>query len=294
MTGTARRSVGLVGLGNQGRHYTDRLVEAGYRLTVFDLDAARVQRAVEAGAVAAASVAALVGGCEVVMLALPGSPAVEAVMLGPDGAIAHLRPGQIVIDTGTSRPASHLALCALVERAGARMLDAPVTWRRQGLTVMVGGDEAAFRASEDVLVAIGAKVRYVGSAGQGQMVKLVNQMIQAGTTAIVAEALTFAAKAGVDLDQVVETLDVAGGAQTMLRRAFAGGGHLRLHYKDLTYALEAAQALETPTPITAFLHEVFKSVARDGDPLWTQPAIVTHWERQAGVEVRGREGLSSG
>jgi 3-hydroxyisobutyrate dehydrogenase-like beta-hydroxyacid dehydrogenase len=126
------------------------------------------------------------------------------------------------------------------------------------------------------------------------MVKLVNQMIQAGTTAIVAEALTFAAKAGVDLDQVVETLDVAGGAQTMLRRSFKGGGHLRLHYKDLTYALEAAQTLETPTPITAFAHEVFKTVARSGDPLWTQPAIVTYWEALAGAEVRGHEAPPEG
>jgi 2-hydroxy-3-oxopropionate reductase len=283
-----KRRLGLVGLGNQGRYYATRLVEAGYPLTVFDLDRERVVAAVAGGAVAAASVAALVDDAEVVLLALPGSPAVEAVMLGPDGAIARLRPGQVVIDTGTSRPASHLALCAQVERTGARMLDAPVTWRRPGLTIMVGGDEETFRACADVLDAIGTKVRYVGAAGQGQMVKLVNQMIQAGTTAIVAEALTFAARAGVDLDQVVETLDVAGGAQTMLRRAFAGGGHLRLHYKDLTYALEAAQALEAPTPITAFLHEVFKAVARDGDRLWTQPAIVTYWERQAGVEVRGR------
>jgi 2-hydroxy-3-oxopropionate reductase len=283
------RSIGLVGLGNQGRHYTERLLAAGYLLQVFDLDESRVAWAVERGATAAASAADLTRSVEVVLLALPGSPAVESVMLGPAGVIAHLRPGQIVIDTGTSRPASHLVLCQHVERAGAAMLDAPVTWRRPGLTVMVGGDEAAYRASRDVLDAIGTKVRYVGAAGQGQMVKLVNQMIQAGTTAIVAEALTFAAKAGVDVDQVVETLDVAGGAQTMLRRSFAGGGHLRLHYKDLTYALEAAQALETPTPITAFLHEVFKAVARDGDPLWTQPAIVTFWERQAGTEVRGRE-----
>lgn len=288
------RRIGLIGLGNQGRHYTQRLLEAGYPLTAFDLDPARLAWAVARGATGATGVVELTRSVDVVVLALPGSHAVEAVMRGPAGAIAHLRPGQIVVDTGTSRPASHLALVAEVEQAGGCMLDAPVTWRRPGLTVLVGGDEATFRACEDVLGAIGTKVRYVGAAGQGQMVKLVNQMIQAGTTAIVAEALTFAAKAGADLDQVVEALDVAGGAQTMLRRAFAGGGHLRLHYKDLTYALEAAQALETPTPITAFAHEVFKAVARSGDPLWTQPAIVTYWEALAGAEVRGREAPAAG
>jgi len=288
------KRTGLIGLGSIGSYFTSKLVGAGYPLAAFDIAPEPVQRAVEQGAGPAGTPGEVADASDVILLALPGSHAVEEVMLGEGGLLPKLRPGQVVIDTGTSLPASHLKLVPLVEKVGARMLDAPITWRSAGLTIMVGGDEATYRECLDVLSVVGAKVRYVGGPGQGQLCKLVNQMVQAGTTSIVAESLVFAAKAGLDLEQVVETLDLEGGARAMLGGDSAGAGQLRLHYKDLGYALAAARDLGTPTPVTALVNEAFKLAAVTGDPSWIQPAVITYWERLAGAQARGREDADRG
>ena len=273
------RRIGLIGLGSIGSYFTGKFIAAGYPLTVLDIDRERVRAAVAKGVVAAFTPAAVAEASDVIVLALPGSHAVEAVMLGENGILGRLQPRHVVIDTGTSLPASHLRLVSLVERAGAHMLDAPITWRAAGLTVMVGGDGAIYRECLDVFSTIGAKVRYVGAAGQGQMCKLVNQMIQAGTTAIIAESLVFATRAGLNLGQVAEALDLDGGAGAMIRREFAGTGQLRLHHKDLGYVLATARDLGSPTPVTAVVQEAFAATAESGDPSWTQPAIIAYWER---------------
>jgi 2-hydroxy-3-oxopropionate reductase len=134
--------VGLIGLGNIGRHFTRLLSQKGYPPVVLDREPERVQFAVDLGARAASSPAEVVHQAEIVLLSLPGSHAVESVMDGENGLLSAVADAQIIIDTGTSRPDTDIRYERLAREKGAGFLDAPITWRSPGLIFMVGGDEA--------------------------------------------------------------------------------------------------------------------------------------------------------
>jgi len=141
--------VGLIGVGNIGRHFTRLLVQKGYPLVILDRERERVQFAVELGAGAASNPADVARQAEIVLLSLPGSHAVESVMEGENGLLSALTAGQIVIDTGTSRPDTDIKYERLAREKGAGFLDAPITWRRPGLIFMVGRDELAYHQAKD-------------------------------------------------------------------------------------------------------------------------------------------------
>ena len=270
--------VGLVGVGSIGSHYTSKLLEAGFPLTVYDIDAKKVERAVAQGARAGASPADVATHADVILLSLPGSAQVEAVMSGEDGILVALQAGQIVVDTGTTRVSTEVTYHKLCAERGAGYIDSPITWRQHGLLLMVGGPEELYRQALPVLACVSYKVRRVGEIGQGQALKYVNQLVQAGQLAVFCEAIEFARAAGLDPQIPKEYLgfpipDVIHGD------SFEGTGQLALHYKDLGYVLEHAHELYAATPVTNLVHEIFKGVAADGDPSWFQPAIVTYWRR---------------
>jgi 3-hydroxyisobutyrate dehydrogenase len=108
--------IGLIGLGNIGHFYAQRLLETGYPLTVLDLDTARMQSVLDLGANAAEDPGDVVRKSEIILLSLPGSHAVEQVMDGADGILAHLRPGHLIVDTGTSRPATDIRYAKIMRR----------------------------------------------------------------------------------------------------------------------------------------------------------------------------------
>ena len=270
--------VGLIGVGSIGSHFVAKLLDDGFPLTVYDLAAAKVRQAVEKGAVAAASPAEVAAKADVILLSLPGSPQVEAVMSGEDGVLGALRQGQLVVDTGTTRVSTERLYHRLCAQRGAGYIDSPITWRQHGLLLMVGGPEELYEQARPVLECISYQVRHVGEIGQGQALKYVNQLMQAGQLAVACEAIEYARAAGLDPKLPQEYLgfaipDVIYGDQ------FEGTGQLALHYKDLGYVLEHAHELRAAIPLTGLVHEVFKAVAADGDPSWFQPGIVTYWRR---------------
>ncbi|MGC9359884.1 MAG: NAD(P)-dependent oxidoreductase [Anaerolineae bacterium] len=274
----AKIQVGLVGVGSIGSHYTTKLLEAGFPLTVYDIDAQKIERAMAQGARAGASPADVAAHADLILLSLPGSPQVEAVMSGEDGILSVLQPGQLVVDTGTTRVSTEVTYHKLCAERGAGYIDSPITWRQHGLLLMVGGPEELYRQALPVLECVSYKVRHVGEIGQGQALKYVNQLVQAGQLAVFCEAIEFARAAGLDPQLPKEYLgfpipDVIYGD------TFEGTGQLALHYKDLGYVLEHAHELYAATPVTSLVHEIFKTVAAEGDPSWFQPAIVTYWRR---------------
>ena len=270
--------VGLIGVGSIGSHFTGELRDEGYPLTVYDLDAAKVTQAVERGAVGAASPAEVTAQADVILLSLPGSPQVETVMSGAEGVLAALRPGQLVVDTGTTRVSTELLYHRLCAEQGAGYIDSPITWRQHGLLLMVGGPEALYEQARPVLECISYQVRRVGEIGQGQALKYVNQLLQAGQLAVACEAIEFARAAGLDPKLPQEYLGFAI-PDVIYGDTFEGTGQLALHYKDLGYVLEHAHELRASVPLTSMIHEVFKAVAVDGDASWFQPGIVTYWRR---------------
>ncbi len=270
--------IGLIGIGNIGRFYAQRLIEEGYPLTALDLDLERVRYAVELGAQAASCPAELAERSDVVILSLPGSRAVEAVMEGARGVLSRLRAGQLIIDTGTTRPETDVRYERLCAAKGAGFVDAPLTWRGPGQIIMVGGTVENYSRAEPLLKKLSYKLRHVGPIGEGQVLKLINQAIQAGQLAVYAEAVELAKQQGVDPRLLKEYLEY-NVPEVLYGDDFEGGGHLALHYKDLGYLLEVAHDSGASIPITSLVHEVFKASKLYGDPNWLQAGIASYWRR---------------
>lgn len=270
--------VGLIGVGNIGRHFTRLLIQKGYPLVVLDHETERAQFAVDLGARAASTPADVARQAEIILLSLPGSHAVESVMEGGNGLLSALTAGQLVIDTGTSRPDTDIKYERIAREKGAGFLDAPITWRSPGLIFMVGGDEGHYRRAQGVIDTISYKHRHVGPIGQGQKQKLMNQIILAGQLAIHAEAVAFCRRVDLDSSLLKEYLEFPV-ADALLSGDFSGSGTLALHYKDLLYALELGHEAGANIPLTSLVHEIFKLSAFQGDPSWSQPGILEYWKR---------------
>jgi 3-hydroxyisobutyrate dehydrogenase-like beta-hydroxyacid dehydrogenase len=290
--------VGVIGLGIMGAPMARNLLRAGHEVVVHGRTAARVEPLTAAGARAAASPAAVAAVVDALVTSLPDGPDVELVVGGPDGVLAGATRGLLVIDTSTIAPDTARALASRAAAAAVDFLDAPVSGGEQGaidgtLSIMVGGTSEAFARARPVFDALGRTATHMGGPGQGQMTKLVNQVIGATTLAAVAEGLTLAAHAGLDADAVMAA--VGSGAATswaltnlgprMQRGDWAPGFMVRLQQKDLRLALAAAAGLGVPLPTTAVVHQLLGAVeARGGGRLGTQ-ALAQALEVLAGARA---------
>jgi len=268
--------IGILGVGNIGLYYARTLLDAGCPVTVYDIDEKKQRVAVELGASFAGSAGEVAAKTDIVLLSLPGSPEVESVMEGKDGVLANVSPGDLVIDTGTTRPETDIRYEKLCADRGVAYVDSPITWRKEGLIMMVGGTPESFGKSEEVLTRLSYKVRHIGPIGSGQLLKFVNQMVLAGQLAVWCESVEFAKTCGIDPKLIQEHLefDVP---EVVYGDDFHGGGHLALHYKDLGYILEKAHEAGAQVPLTNAVHEAFKAARLIGSADWTQPGIVTYW-----------------
>jgi 2-hydroxy-3-oxopropionate reductase len=206
-------TIGFIGLGLMGKPMATNLLKRGYRVIVHSRSADPVDDLVAAGGARADSPAGVARQVTRLITMLPDSPDVERVLEGPDGVFSALQPGTILIDCSSISPAVARRLAAGAHARGASMLDAPVSGGEIGaigatLSIMVGGDAAAFAAVKPILDAMGSPERVVriGEAGAGQICKVCNQMVIGGTLAAVSEAFTLARKAGVDAAKVREAL----------------------------------------------------------------------------------------
>jgi len=270
--------IGLIGIGNIGSHFTRLLCDASYPVVALDIDRAKVETAVALGAVAAASPAEVAEKTDIVLLCLPGSQAVEAVMEGAVGLLDHLRAGHLIVDTGTTHPKTDIHYEKRCAEKGAGLVDAPITWRAKGLIVMVGGSAENYAKAKPVLSLLSYKLRHIGPIGNGQLLKLANQLVLAGQIAVYAEAIAWAQEVGVDPRLLRDYLEFDID-DTFFGDDFSGGGALALHYKDLGYVLDMAHHACAQIPVTNAVHEAFKAVKSAGDPGWQQTGIVTYWRR---------------
>lgn len=293
-----RPTIGLIGLGIMGRPMARNLIKAGYRLIVHNRSSGPVEEIVAAGATAADSPRAVANGADVVITMLPDSPDVEAVLRGPDGVLAGVRQGAIIIDMSTISPLVAQALAAEATERGARMLDAPVSGGDKGaiagtLSIMVGGDADTFAECQPIFAALGKTIVHVGPSGAGQTVKCCNQIVVALAYQAISEALVLGARAGVEPAKIIEVLNGGLAATrvmemrgpTMIEHNFAPGFRLRLHHKDLGIALEMGKAYGVPLPATALVDQVVASLRAKGREDLDHSAIMTHIEDLAGWQI---------
>ena len=246
--------VGFIGLGIMGSRMAANLARAGFELTVWNRTPATAQAwAAEHGASVAASPQALASNSDVVITMIVDGPQVEAVLLGEEGA-GH-GAGLLCIDMSTIGPAAARGIGARLAERGVSFMDAPVTGSSPKaedgtLTIMAGGEQRDFERARPLFDAMGELVVHVGPVGHGQLVKVINNAVAAANTAVVAEALLAGARAGADLDALVQVMRAGSGASAMLdlkhgpmrARDYTTLFKLEHMLKDLRLCLEEARA----------------------------------------------------
>jgi 2-hydroxy-3-oxopropionate reductase len=290
--------IGFIGLGVMGNPMAKNLLKAGHHLIVYDIIKAKVEDLVQAGAEAAQNCRDAASRGDVIILMLPDSPEVEAVMRGEEGVLAGARPGALIIDMSSISPLVDIALEKKAREQNLRMIDAPVSGGEPGaiagtLAIMVGGDEAAFAEAQEILHVMGKSVVRVGAIGAGQFTKLANQILVGVHLQAMSEALVFAQKAGLDVQKVYEAVrgGLAGShvldAKTplVLKRNFAPGFRIRLHIKDLKNALIAGRELGIPLPATSLAQAFFEACDAAGRGDLDHGALITVTEELAKVRV---------
>ena len=291
--------VGFIGLGIMGKPMAKNLLKAGYDLVVADLNQEAVAELAAAGAQTAANGAGVAEACQVVITMVPNSPHVRAAVLGENGVAQGAKPGTVLIDMSSIDPTESKAIGAELAKKVIEMLDAPVSGGEPKaidgtISVMVGGKRELFDRYYDLLMAMAGSVVYVGELGSGNVAKLANQIVVAVNIAAVAEALTFAKKAGTDPELVYQAIrgGLAGStvmdakAPMMLAGNFKPGFRVELHIKDLTNALNAAHAISAPVPLSGQLMEIMQSVKADGCDKEDHSSIVRFYEKLSNVTVK--------
>jgi 2-hydroxy-3-oxopropionate reductase len=290
-------NIGFIGLGTMGRPMAGHLQAAGHKLFLHDV-APLPQELIAGGGVACKSGKQVAQEADAVIVMVPDTPHVEAVLFGADGVAAGLSKGKIVVDMSSISPLATKEFAKKIEALGADYLDAPVSGGEVGakaasLTIMVGGPERAFNAMKPVFDKMGKNVTLVGGNGDGQTTKVANQIIVALTIQAVGEALLFASRAGADPALVRQALmggfassrilEVHG--ERMIKRNFAPGFRIELHQKDLNLALEGARSLGLSLPNTALAQQMFSSCAAQGGSGWDHSALVRALETMASHEI---------
>jgi len=270
-------TVGFIGLGAMGKPMAKNLAGRGFSVRGFDMRPQAVEALTQAGGTRAASVAEAAAGASVLVLMVVNAAQAEAILFG-EGALAAMPEDGIVVLMATCPPGAVERIAARVLAAGRRFVDAPVSGGVVGaeaatLTIMAAAPQATFEEARPVLDALGDKVFHVGvEPGQGAMVKTVNQLLCGVHIAVTAEALSLAAKVGVDLDVMLGILSGSSASSWMLKNR--GPRMLQtdpevtsavdIFVKDLGIVLEAGRDVKAALPLAALAHQMFLAVSGQG------------------------------
>ena len=277
-------TIGFIGLGNMGAPMAANLVKAGHRVSGFDVVAARAEALAAKGGEAAATAGEAAGAGELVITMLPAGPDVRAVYLGEGGVLARARKGALLIDCSTIDVDTARAVAAAAAAAGFAMLDAPVSGgvigaETAGLTIMVGGEAAAFDRGRPVLEAMGRTIVHAGPAGNGQAAKICNNMMLGVSMIAVCEAFSLAERLGLEAQTLFEISAKSSGQRWALtsycpvpgpvpaspaNRDYAPGFTAAMMLKDLRLAQQAAGASAAPTPLGAAAANLYQLFVDEG------------------------------
>ncbi|HSV36836.1 MAG TPA: 2-hydroxy-3-oxopropionate reductase [Ramlibacter sp.] len=285
--------LGFIGLGIMGAPMAGHLRKAGHTMCVHTRGKLPPELA-DGGATVCTTARGVAEHADIVFMMLPDTPDVEKVLFGEYGVASGLAKGKTVVDMSSIDPIATRGFARQVKALGCDYLDAPVSGGEVGaqaasLTIMVGGEPAAFERVKPLFELMGKNITRVGEAGDGQVCKMANQIIVALNIAAVAEALVFASKAGADPARVRQALmggfaasrilEVHG--ERMIKRSFNPGFRIALHQKDLNLALQGARALGVALPQTAHAAQLMQSCVALGLGQADHSALVQALENMA-------------
>ena len=291
--------IGFVGLGALGRHLATSLVQAGFGVTVYDVNDAAVADLVEAGAARGASPADVARASDTVITCLPSPEIVAQVVTGPDGILEGLASGGTWIDMSTNDLHELQRLAGLAGARGVSTLEAPVTGgvHRAAagmISVLVGGDEAVFRAHLPAFEAMGGKVFYIGELGQASVIKVITNMLAFIHLVADGEALMLAKRGGVDLRLAWEVIRASSGnsfvheteGQVILNGSYNINFTMDLARKDLHFAHMMGREFGVPLELASVTEQVFARARATYGGGAQSPMVVKLLEDAVGTDLR--------
>jgi len=291
--------VGFIGLGEMGKWMALNVAKAGFSLTVYDIRPDPVKELVEKGAVAVENPTEVARKTDCVLMSLPDTQVVEEVIFGKNGLINGLSSGSILVDLSTIHYLATLKIEKEFRSRGVTFIDAPVSGMearaKEGtLTVMIGGDPKAVEKIRPILDAIGNNIVYMGKSGNGQLTKLVNQLLFNISAAAMAEILPMAVKLGLDPEAVCRVVTTGTGrtfaleffTPYILQNDFKPGYPLIKAYKDMISAAEISSQEKIPLPVFTAAMQTYQLALAQGLGNENKGAMIKVWEKVLGIEVR--------
>jgi len=293
--------VGFIGLGEMGKWMAINVAKAGFPLTVYDIRPDPVKELVKNGAVPVGNPAEVASKTDCVFMSLPDTQVVEEVIFGENGLVNGLSSGSILVDLSTIHYLATLRIEEKLRERGVAFIDAPVSGMearaKEGtLTIMMGGDSKAIEKIRPILNVIGNNIIYMGKSGNGQLTKLINQLLFNISAAAMAEILPMAVKLGLDPEAVCRVVTTGTGrtfaleffTPHILENNFKPGYPLMSAYKDMESAAEISSQMKIPLPVFAAAMQTYQMALAQGSGNENKGAMIKVWERVLGVEVRRR------
>ena len=279
----------FIGLGVMGFPMAGHLVAAGHDVTVHNRTRARAEEWIARhGGAAAPTPAAAAQGCDLVFLCVGDGPDVRSVTTGTDGVLETMTAGSVLVDHTTASADVAREVHAAAADRGVGFVDAPVSGGQAGaengvLTVMCGGDRNDFERAAPIIDAYSRACTLLGPPGSGQLCKMVNQIAIAGLLQGLAEAIDFAGRAGLDVEQVIDTIakGAAGSWQMENRAATMAAGEFDFGFaldwmrKDLGICLTEAGRVGASLPVTALVDQYYARLQRQGHGRWDTSALIS-------------------
>lgn len=293
--------IGFVGLGMMGLPMAKNLVEAGYTVTVFDLDAGAIEEAQGFGASPASTGAEVAAQSDIIITMVPDSPHVEAAIAGNGGIIEGIRAESVVIEMSTILPETGKRMAELLAEKGADFVDAPVTGGVAGaeagsMSILVGGDAEAFERTLPILSILGGDITHMGPVGAGHTTKIANQLIGVATLAGLSEAFVLAKKSGLDMQTFYDAVKNGAGRSwaletlgpKILKGDFSPGFMVKHMQKDLRLAGQLADDTGTSIPTTSLIAQLYHAVQAESPEAINQghQALIQAIEKLSNAEAR--------
>jgi 3-hydroxyisobutyrate dehydrogenase len=302
-------SIGFIGIGAMGRPMAGHLVKAGCDVTVYDANIDRATAFSHEVGGKAASVAADLWSCDVIITMLPNSNIVEDVLFGAGAVAEGMRPGSIVIEMSSGAPQKTVAMGGKLEQAGIGMIDAPVSGGVSravtgDLAIMVGGDPELVALCRPILEKMGSTIVHTGSLGSAHAMKALNNLVSAAGFLAGVEALLIGKQFGLDPDVMTDVLNASSGMNNstktkfkrfVLSRSFASGFSADLMVKDLKTALSLARDLGVEAPFSRQCEALWEAGRALLGPGADHTALAEACEKVAGVSLEaGTTGMQAG
>ena len=288
-------AIGFVGLGNMGLGMARNILKAGFPLIGYDLRKEPLRVIEGLGGQAVKNPREVSERARITFVVVLNYPQIEQAVQGEYGLQDGVKPGDVIVLMSTISPFQVKELAQKLGNRGVQILDAPISGGKEGaaagtLSIMVGGERAAFERCLPVFQAMGKNIYHLGPVGSGMAMKLVNNILVAVNGLAAAEAFVFGKKAGLDPQSILEIIPKGAGdswmfrnrAPQMVSRDFTCRGELDILVKDLTYILEMGQELKTPLFLSAVAKEVFQIASRMGWGKEDDSAVVKALEMMGG------------